>query len=158
LKRVLVVGVGALLAAVPATVALGGSTTDRATGGGQILVSTGAGDTVAFTAQGTTDAAKGEVQIVDRTGGIGQGQTVFHGDVICMEAENGMAEIGYRPKGDPAGDVDQLYVVDNGEPNQGNDIVVIEENFDSLCDLQNDSDDDGTVALARGNAQVYDGD
>ncbi len=51
-----------------------GSPRDRATGGGQILVGTrGAGDTIAFTAQGTPQQAREQVQFVDRTGGIGKG-------------------------------------------------------------------------------------
>jgi len=166
MKKFLIVGI-AVLVAVPTTIAFGGSGRDRATGGGQILVGKGAGDTIAFTGQALASgntAAKGEVQYIDRTGGTGKGNIRFHGDVFCMIAEAGpnpgdpgMAEIAYRPKGDPTGDVDQLYIVDNGEPNQGNDVVFIDENPQSPCSFQND-DDDGDTALARGNAQVYDGD
>lgn len=142
------------------TGATAGSSRDRATGGGQILVGTrGAGDTIAFTAQqlaeGDDTAAKGEVQYINRTGGTGKGGIREHGDVFCIVVMGDMAEIGYHPKGDPDGDIDQLYVVDGGEPNQGNDIVFIDETPQSVCDFEED-DDDGEVALARGNVQVYD--
>jgi hypothetical protein len=160
LRKFLVVGAALAVVAVPATMAFGGSGRDRATGGGQILVGKGAGDTIAFTGQqiapGST-AAKGEVQYIDRTGGTGKGHINFHGDVFCMQAVGNMAEIAYRPKGQPNGDIDQLYIVDNGEPNQGQDVVFIDEDPESQCAIQNNDNDDGDTALARGNAQVYDG-
>lgn len=144
------------------TGASAGSSRDRATGGGQILVGTsgGAGDTIAFTAQqlaaGDDVAAKGEVQYINRTGGTGKGGIREHGDVFCIVVAGNMAEIGYHPKGgDTDDDIDQLYVVDGGEPNQGNDVVFIDETPQSVCEFDDD-DDDGEVALARGNAQVYD--
>ncbi len=149
------------LAAVFATgPAQAGSQTDRATGGGQFLFTTGAGNTIGFTAQGTATAAKGQVQIVERTGGTGQGQTTFHGIVDCIQAEGTIAEIIGHARGDE-GDLFSAYVMDNGEGkgvNAGTDMILFDETSnDPTCDIE-DEDDDGAVALGRGNAQVYDAD
>jgi hypothetical protein len=162
LKKILVVA-AALVIVVPATVALGGSGRDRATGGGQILLGKGAGSTITFTAQQIAagdPAAKGEVQYIDRAAGTGKAQVRQHGDVFCIVTMGNMAEIAYVDKGedasDPNTDVDQLYVVDNGEPNQGQDIVFIDEDPQTPCEFNDNDDDDGDTALGRGNAQVYD--
>src|SRR5687768_16852989 len=65
-----------------------GSDRDRATGGGQILFSTrGAGNTIAFTAQGTATDGKGQLQFIDRSGGNGQDQVKEHGEVTCIAVE-----------------------------------------------------------------------
>jgi hypothetical protein len=131
-----------------------GSGTDRATGGGQVLIGTGgAGDTVAFTAQGTSEAARGEVQYVDREGGTGVGQTVRHGRVSCLRVEGNTAKIAGT--WDQGGSF-QLLVVDNGEGALAeNDLVTVQNAQDPTCD-EEDDDDEGPTALARGNAQVYD--
>jgi hypothetical protein len=163
LKKFLVVGV-ALLVAIPATVAVGGSSRDRTTGGGQILIGDNAGNTIAWTAQqiapGST-AAKGEVQYINREGPTNVRQ---HGEVICVVTEGGpngtgMAEVVFRDKRDTSQnpDTDQLYIVDNGEPNQGQDVVFVDETPTSPCSFEDD-DDDQQVSLGRGNAQVYDAD
>ena len=137
-------------------VAQAGSSTDRATGGGQVLVSDdgGAGDTIAFTARGTAEAAKGEVQYVDRTGGTGQGQTTYHGDVQCLAVDGNRAKLSgtWRDGGNF-----QLIVIDNGEgAGDENDVVIVQKMDDFNCSDEDDDDDDGQTALSRGNAQVYD--
>jgi hypothetical protein len=140
--------------AIP-VLAQAGSTTDRATGGGQVLVGDrGAGDTIAFTARGTSDAATGEVQYVDRDGGTGQGQSTYHGNVECLDVEGNRAKIaGTWESGGPF----NLYVVDNGQGSAANDdiVTVISQADDPSCDFDDPQEGDQT-ALARGNAQVYD--
>jgi hypothetical protein len=154
------VAIGCAVAALAVPVAANaGSPTDRATGGGQTLVgTTGAGNTVAFTAQGTTSSGKGQVQVVDRSAGTGQSQVKFHGIVDCIDVSGNMAEIGGYKRDDPANRF-SLYVEDNGEGAQaaGADMIVFSDMTDGTCDLgDQDNESDGAVALARGNAQVYD--
>src|SRR5207248_1273350 len=69
-----------------------GSGTDRAQGGGQVLLGTrgGAGDTIAFTGQGTESAGTGQVQYVDRTA---TSQTVYHGTVTCVAVSGNTAKL-----------------------------------------------------------------
>ncbi|MBI2243511.1 MAG: hypothetical protein HYU55_06030 [Nocardioides sp.] len=127
---------------------------DAATGGGQILVGSdgGAGDTIAFTARGTADAASGQVQYVDREGGTGQGQTVSHGTVTCIAVDGNVARIaGTWTDGGSFG----LYVEDNGEGKAASDVVTLMPN-EMTCDFDAPEDSD-KVGLARGNAQVRDG-
>ena len=123
---------------------------DAATGGGQILVGDrGAGDTIAFTASGTADAARGQVQYVDREGGTGQGQTVQHGTVTCIDVRGNVARIaGEWRDGGTFG----LYVEDTGE-GDGTDMIQITPD---LTDCADDREDDEPTGLARGNAQVRD--
>ena len=149
----MLVGIAGLALAIPMA-ASAGSGTDRATGGGQVLVgSRGAGDTIAFTAQGTPDLARGEVQYVDRTGGTGQGQTARHGRVTCLRVSGNMAKMAGTWD---QGGTFQLLVVDNGEGAMANDdMITIQDAQDPTCDQEN-NDNDGQTALARGNAQVYD--
>jgi hypothetical protein len=152
-RTIALVGAGVAGAAL----ALSGATAfatqeDAATGGGQILVGTegGAGDTIAFTAQGTADAAKGQVQYVDREGGTGQGQTVAHGTVDCIDAQGSVARIaGTWRDGGTFG----LYVEDNGN-GDGTDIVALTPPNDTNC--ADDPEEEKRTALARGNAQVRD--
>ena len=140
--------------AVP-VIAQAGSSTDRATGGGQVLVGDrGAGDTIAFTARGTADAATGEIQYVDRNDGSGRGQTTYHGDVACLDVQGNVAKIaGTWEDGGPF----QLYVVDNGQGAAADDdiVTVISDAPDASCDFD-DPDNDDQTALTRGNSQVYD--
>lgn len=150
-------GVVLVLAVAPALLAgagAKGSKTDRATGGGQVLVgSGGAGDTIAFTAQGTPTDAKGQVQVVDRTGGTGVGQTKFHGVVLCLNVEGNMAKLAGTTNDNGTF---TLFVVDNGEGgNADNDLITLDRQSDPTCEF-NDDDEDNAVELARGNAQVYD--
>jgi hypothetical protein len=145
-----------VVVAFSVTAANAGSPNDRVTGGGQTLVgSKGAGNTIAFTAQGTQEAATGQVQVVDRSAGTGQNQTRFHGVVDCLAVDGNRAEIIGHKRDDPS-DLFSIYVMDNGEGAAAdNDLVLLNEDPDGSCGIDDD-DDDGAVDLARGNAQVYD--
>lgn len=127
---------------------------DAATGGGQVLVGTrGAGDTIAFTAQGSMTDADGQIQYVDRNDGSGQGQTTYHGSVACLDVVGSAAKIAgtWRDGGGF-----QLYVEDNGEGvAAGSDVVTLTNNADATCDFD-EPDEADKIALARGNAQVRD--
>jgi hypothetical protein len=155
-RALLVVLAMAVATVALAATAIAGSPNDRATGGGQILFSTdpGAGNTIAFTAQGTSEDAKGQVQFIDRSAGTGQSQVKKHGVVDCLFVEGNSARI-YGHNRDDASDTFQLFVMDNGEPNQGNDLVAFNDEPEGSCGNRDD-DDDGNTALARGNSQVYD--
>lgn len=151
-KLMTLAAAGAALALVAA-----GSPNDRVTGGGQILVSDdgGAGDTIAFTAQEGRNGVKGQVQYVDREGGTGQGQSVMHGTVSCLEVDGNTATLAgqWRDGGDF-----EIHVVDNGEgaTAEGEDVVIVDtEPTDPNCQ-EDDGESRDPVALARGNAQVYD--
>lgn len=149
----LCVAAGAL--AVP-VVAQAGPSVDKATGGGQILfASKGAGNTIAFTAQGTAEDAKGQVQFIDRSGGKGRDQVKRHGDVECIEATGNVAKVAGTLRN---GSSFNLYVEDTGEGKGNMDVIYFDSMADTPeCDFdQPDSDD--LQALARGNAQVRDGD
>jgi hypothetical protein len=155
-KRFALAAIAALALALVGTTAFAGSPRDRATGGGQILVGTqGAGNTIAFTAQGTSSDATGQVQVVDRSGGKGQSQVKFHGIVDCLSVEVTAAEILGHKRDNPS-DTFSLFVQDNGEGAAANaDIIALDDTpADSTCDVDPD-DDDAAVDLARGNAQVY---
>jgi hypothetical protein len=141
--------------AAPSSADAEGSDTDRTTGGGQILFSTrGAGNTIAFTAQGTADDGKGQLQFVDRSAGNGQDQIVYHGEVTCVEVDGNSAKVAgvFRD-----GSAFNLVAVDNGEGALADDDMIF---FDSMaetpeCDFD-DPDEEDFMALARGNVQVYD--
>jgi hypothetical protein len=152
LKKFLVVA-AALAVAVPATVAFAGSATDRATGGGQILIGKSAGNTITFSARGTSSAATGNVQYVNRDAGTGQSQVTRHGRVSCLRVEGNMAKIAGTWD---QGGTFQLLIVDNGQGAAAdNDLVTVQNTQDPTCD-EEDDDDDGQTELGRGNAQVYD--
>lgn len=148
-----------VLCAIALTVpvlASGGSPNDRATGGGQILVSNkGAGSTIAFTARGAGSAAEGQVQFIDRSAGTGQSQVKYHGTVTCIAVEGSMAKIaGVLTNGDSF----NLYVEDTGEGHGNADPIF----FDGMADTPDCSfdtpDDSDLMALARGNVQIHDAD
>jgi hypothetical protein len=145
-----------LVAAVVPAVAIAGSATDRATGGGQVLFSDkGAGNTIAFTARGTAEAAEGRVTFIDRSVGTGQAQEKFHGIVQCLFVNDNYAELAgvERDSGAPF----TLRVWDNGEgANAENDLIFFDDVADDPRCGEEDDDDDQSLALARGNAQVYD--
>jgi hypothetical protein len=131
---------------------------DKVTGGGQVLLGgSGKGSTIAFTAQGTTTAAKGQVQFIDRSAGTGKSQVKYHGVVTCIEVTGNFGVIGGHRKGAPA-DEFTLRVVDNGEPNQGNDMIQFSEVSDDARCGDGEADEQPEFSLARGNAQVRDGD
>lgn len=151
-KTITLVGVGVAGAALAlsGTSALAGQQ-DAARGGGQILVGSegGAGSTIAFTAEGTADAARGQVQYVDRSG---EEQVVQHGTVTCIDVQGNIARIaGTWRDGGSFG----LYVEDNGQGGTATseDMIAVTP---ELQGCESDREDDDPTALARGNAQVRD--
>ena len=159
--RVLVALVASAVLLLPIAAAQAGAPDDRATGGGQVLLgSSGAGNTIAFTAQNVESAgtaARGQVQFVDRSAGPGQEQVKFHGIVTCLRVSGTMAELaGFeRNTGEPF----NLRVVDNGEGAGATGMDMIEFNDDvgdASCDDDDSDDEEPELRLARGNAQVYD--
>ena len=135
----------------------------KVTGGGQTDVDTdqpgsGPGDTIAFNAQNTGEGneAKGQVQYIDREGG--KIVEIYHGRVTCLQAidagEQGAARFAGTFTTQGAGPF-EIYVEDNGEPNQGNDMIFIDQNDPPDCDDDDDDDDDGKTGLGRGNVQVH---
>ena len=139
-----VAGVALALSGVSAFAGQG----DAARGGGQVLMGSGsAGSTIAFTAEGTAEAARGQVQYVDRSG---EEQVVQHGTVTCIDVQGNIARVaGTWRDGGSFG----LYVEDNGEGKDATDMVAVTPN---LTDCVEDRGDDEPTALARGNAQVRD--
>ena len=154
MKIKIVVAIAALAAFAISSVSATAGNGDKATGGGQILVGSNAGSTIAFTAQGTTEAAKGQVQFIDRTVGKGQSQIKYHGVVDCIEVIGNFAVIGGETRN---GTPFTLRVEDNGEPNQGLDMIQFETNSEFMCGDE-EEDDPPEMSLGRGNAKVRDGD
>lgn len=151
-------GVAALSSAFLVTGSATAGQQDAATGGGQILVGAkGAGDTVAFTAKGTPDDARGQVQYVDRTDGTGQGQSVMHGTVDCIQADGNIARISglWRAVEGEEPQRFYLYVMDSGEGSAAeDDIVAFTQEADGQC--ADDPSEEQMTSLGRGNAQVRD--
>jgi hypothetical protein len=180
----------AAVAVVPVT-ADAESSRDRATGGGQVLLdpnnppTTGALDTVAFTAQrerGATDdsgLADGQVQVNRRSGD--DNQVKFHGVVDCLIILNGSKSSGeayisghVRGEDTPF----ELYVTDGGAgaAERGGDQTLVwygaetEENEpdqefppftggteEEYCGIEEDPSSKREIpVVARGNNQVYD--
>ena len=146
--------IGVVAASATALSATAGSDMSRATGGGQVELGTrgGAGDTIAFTAQNregeTGNFATGQVQYVDRTAA---GQTVLHGLVECLQVNDNVAKLaGEFRDGSPF----QVIVKDNGHgPNPPDtDMIAIQQ---EPVDCSQDNTDGNLIALARGNAEVY---
>jgi hypothetical protein len=146
----------ALLLLAPLTAIAGDG--DKVTGGGQVLLGTkGAGNQIAFTAQQKGSEATGQVQTIDRSAGKGTAQVKFHGVVDCVEVEGNMAKVGGHKKGGTQRFT--LLVQDNGQGAAADpDMIAFKKGdaADPTCDPGND-DDDGLMALGRGNAQVRDG-
>jgi hypothetical protein len=130
---------------------------DKTTGGGQVVVGPrGAGDTIAWTAQQTGDAVKGNVTFQDRDGGTGKGHTTYHGKVSCVDAVGNVAQVAgtWRDGGQF-----HIYIEDNGEgANANSDIVTLTPMATDPDCSEDPPDEKDQVALARGNAQVRDGD
>lgn len=148
----------ALVALALPFAATAGSPTDRATGGGQVLIGTrgGAGDTIAFTAQ-DRETNPGQVQYIDRFAEGGQDR--YHGTVACLMVMDNVAYIGGSWANQGEGNFN-LYVEDNGEGANaaGADMIFIDEMADNpTCDFD-EPDEESQLDLARGNAQVYDAD
>lgn len=142
----------------------------KVTGGGQTLVPAdgGAGDTIAFTAQSQGaegEAAKGQFQYVDRTGGTGKGQETVHGTVSCVvvfsSGEGGMAAIGGYSR---SGEAFRIDVTDNGSGGGTNDMIVVrrgaaaqdgsdqDQDDTALCDEEAENAD---ADLSRGNVTIH---
>lgn len=150
----------AVLASLAGTATAGSG--DKATGGGQILLSNsghGPGDTITFTAQERPDGTVvGNVNLIDRVGdGSGKG-VHFRGDVVCIEAVGNVAKIAGVGR-DGAGNTSgfTLVVTDNGEGAVADDDTIAFQLTDDVTCAREDGDDDSTTDLARGNAQVRDG-
>jgi hypothetical protein len=149
-KTITLVGVGvAGVALALSGVSASAGQQDAARGGGQILVGSegGAGSTNAFTAEGTADAARGQIQYVNRSG---EEQVVQHGTVTCIDVEGTVARVGGSWRD---GGTFGLYVEDHGN-GDGTDIVALTPFNDANC--ADDPEDENRTALARGNAQVWD--
>lgn len=164
--RNLLIAVAVLAIAIPG-IASAGSAYDRVTGGGQIFFNfstgesepvEGAGDTIAFTARETSEGVKGQVQIVERSGGTGQGQLKLHGTVTCLVVVNPttarLAGTATRTDSDQRQNFEML-VTDNGEGvNAAADQIALAFVTTPECD-DDGEDDDNQTTLARGNVQVY---
>lgn len=155
--------VGGLAAVALVSPASAGSSVDRATGGGQILVASdgrGPGDTITFQARGTADSATGSVNVIDRTQGAATAKGKgfhFQGDVTCLAVTGNTAKLAGTGTG-PGGTTGfTLIVTDNGEGSKASDsdMILLQYTDDPTCD-RHDGDDDSSTDLARGNAQVYD--
>ena len=158
-KRIALAAVGAAALLVPVSGAVAGNG-DKATGGGQVLLGdSGKRSTIAFTAQGTTTAAKGQVQFIDRSAGTGQSQVKYHGVVDCLEVTENYAVIGGYEKGTDNLNRFVLRVVDNGQGSAAeNDLIQFDDaTEDNRCG-DDEEDEAPEFALSRGNAQVRDGD
>ena len=155
-----IAGIAALAMSTGSAVAGNG---DKATGGGQtFLGESGKGSTIAFTAQQDSGAgspdAKGRVTFIDRSNGT-KNQVRFHGVVDCIEVDMTFAVIGGYNRDDDE-DRFTLRVVDNGEPNLGQDLIEFSGESDTARCGDGEADDPpgSEMTLARGNAQVRDGD
>lgn len=137
----------------------------KVTGGGQTLVGmSGAGNTIAFTAQSAGaegSAAKGQFQLQLRDGA----RETIHGEVSCVvvysTTENGgMAVIGGQSRtgedfrfdvvdgGEGAGAMDMIRVSRGGAARDGGD----SGSDTALCDRE---DEQANTDFSRGNVQVH---
>ena len=142
----------------------------KVTGGGQITSTetpTGAGDTIAFTAQTDSadgNAAKGQLQYNQRSGVPEK----FHGVISCVFAtvsDSGQAIA--RIEGTMRGEVDSdtthfvVDVVDDGQGKDTMDMISLRKGFvadeddddDTSCDP--DDEFDGSASLGRGNVKIH---
>jgi hypothetical protein len=152
-------------AASAAVVAVSGLTAfsapaPKVTGGGQTDVGTsGAGDTIAFVAQSkpTTEnanAARGQVQYIDREADVPQ--VVRHGTVTCLTIDGTTARLGGVWEDRDGGGTFEIQVMDNGEGDAApDDMIGIYPMAINDCANTDGAEDDGTVALGRGNVQVH---
>ena len=146
----------------------------KVTGGGQVFAGDadaqggGPGDTYGFNAQDldgdpNTEAAKGNLNIIDRTEGQGGKGVHIRGDVTCIRAlplgDNEDAD-GVARFGGVLQDGVTYFVVDvtdNGEGNSADDDLIFyrevqPEEDGSPCDGDDETSD---MRLARGNAQIH---
>lgn len=140
---------------------------NKVTGGGQYFdigeEPTGAGNTIAFQAQGVGDGspARGQIQYVGRSG-ENAGDKFHASDITCFLVVGNMATIVGT---DRAGQEFRLDLVDNGEGSTGSaDMILVDRNLTSDNPLtpgnEDESDcntrqDDQLPVHARGNVQVH---
>lgn len=137
---------------------------DKVTGGGQIIDDgvTGPGDTIAFNAQetqadGDEDAARGQLQFVQRAG-AGRPEDKFHGEVTCLQVMDNVARIGGVITSGTRGFF-RVDLMDNGQGGMAadNDMIKIARDAeDPFTCTFSDDDDDNQNDLARGNVKVHD--
>jgi len=152
---------------------------DKVTGGGQILVGENAGTTIAFTAQGTTSEAKGQLTVIDRgtfneSAGKGRAQDKFKGIVDCVETgqvdpeDPNSAGFGVVSGYERTDSTNRflLRVIDNGQGAAADsDMIDFEEGVTGDADTckpdgegaEVDDSTDLEFDLGRGNAKVRDG-
>lgn len=190
LRTLVIAGLITAIAAPAAGAAKGGSSTDpssgntrdSATGGGQAFFdrddpagSTGAGDTVAFTAHRAkgapegSDAATGQIQVNRRT----TGAVKFHGTIDCL-VTNGVKGSGagdaYMSGKARNGEPFELYVSDGGKGQmERNDMIMLyhgttevasndsdpnNQGRNEVCGFSDFNPQDDSFPLYRGNVQV----
>jgi hypothetical protein len=173
MKRIIVSGAVLALAIAGVQAATAAPAVYKVTGGGQIIEvgATGAGSTLAFTAQSQGEegsAAKGQFQYVNRTAGTGQAQEVVHGTISCVvvytwpSAEaGGFAVLGGKSRG---GEDFRIEVTDDGQGGDTLDMISVrrgaaardgedqDENDSSLCDQESETD---SLAFGRGNVKIH---
>jgi hypothetical protein len=142
------------LAAIPLA-AHASNNAPSVTGGGQVMIGernggSSAGDTIAFNAQDPS-SPKGQVQYVDRSG---QTQTVWHGTIDCLVISGNQAYMNGHWTSQGTGPF-TLYAQDNGEPNQGADMIEIDQGSGSGGGGQCNANGGSSVSLARGNVQIH---
>jgi hypothetical protein len=167
LKRTIVIGAVLTLAVAGMSAGSAAPAVYKVTGGGQTLVgTTGAGNTIAFTAQSAGaegEAAKGQFQLQLRDAAEREG---IHGEITCVQvysytADGGVAVLGGVSR---AGEPFRFDVVDGGEGKDATDLIRVsrgaaaqdgaddDEDDTLLCDAEDESAD---TDFARGNVQVH---
>lgn len=170
MKRILITGAVLAVAVAGAGTGSAAPSVHKVTGGGQTLLgTTGAGNTIAFTAQSAGaegTAAKGQFQLQNRELGNGRLKETVHGTITCVVVfstteRGGMAVLGGLTRdGQPV----RIDVIDNGEGRSSTDMIRLsrgaaaqdggddDEGDTSLCDVE---DEAAETALGRGNVQVH---
>jgi hypothetical protein len=146
----------------------GGQPIYQVSGGGQVIAEAnlqGPGDTIAFTAQLLDSAdARGQLQVVNRSGGRGQDQQIFHGRVPCVEpAGEQAARFGGEGVDRRTGEPTEFVVEVTDADEQGNDVIVFRQlretdydDEDGPCDFEDQDTDLRETRLARGNVKIHD--
>ena len=175
MKRTLISGTVLALAVAGMSTGNAAPAVHKVTGGGQITsaTQTGAGSTIAFTAQSQGaegSAAKGQFQLQLRNATTGAKETV-HGTVTCVvvfATEDGMpamAAIGGQSRG---GEDFRIDVTDDGQGRDAMDMVSVRRGDaardgrdmeipgapmdESLCDSEDEMAD---MSLGRGNVKIH---
>lgn len=177
-RKLVLVGALVGVLAIPVGSASAAPSRDKATGGGQAFFdsreASGAGDTVAFTAQRErnaadgSDAADGQIQVNRR----GDNAIKFHGEITCLVVNGGRSEgVAYMSgltrasKTVPAQPF-ELYVTDGGKGQaERNDLIALfvgeetdqgdagqEDDAEGPCGFAEQPEG---VSLARGNVQTW---